>query len=109
MDNVTLRAAVTSDEIDGGTRYTVTSADPAVVAAIRAMVITHVPTINGVEGWTMQAEEVASGAAMTVTGHDTARIRSLGFIGLMTVGMHHQTHHIALTSGQNPMITKVSS
>ncbi|SMH38610.1 acetolactate decarboxylase [Maritimibacter sp. HL-12] len=102
MDNVTLRAAVASEEIDGGARFTITSADPAVVASIRAMVIAHVATMNGVEGWTMQAEETAGGAIMSVTGPDAARIRGLGFIGLMTVGMHHQAHHLALASGRNP-------
>ena len=50
----------------------------------------------------MQAKEVDRGATMTVTGPDPARIRGLGFIGLMTVGMHHQAHHLALASGQNP-------
>lgn len=102
MDNVTLRADVASEEIDGGARFTVTSTDPAVMASIRAMVTAHVATMNGVEGWDMQAEDVNGGAVMTVSGPDTARIRGLGFIGLMTVGMHHQTHHLALASGQNP-------
>ena len=102
MDNVTLRADVASEEIDGGARFMVTSADPAVMASIRAMVMAHVATMNGVEGWDMQAEEVDGGAVMIVTGPDTARIRGIGFIGLMTVGMHHQAHHLALASSQNP-------
>lgn len=101
MENVTLRAAVTSEEIDGGARFTVTSADPAVIASIRAMTVAHMATMNDVEGLDMHAEEVDGGAAMTVTGPDTAHIRGLGFIGLMTVGMHHQAHHLALASGQN--------
>lgn len=102
MDNVTLRAEVASETIDGGARFVVTSADPAVTASIRAMVPAHAATMNGVEGWSMQAEPIDSGAVMTVTGSDTARIRGLGFIGVMTVGMHHQAHHMALVSGQNP-------
>lgn len=102
MDNVTLRADAATEEIDGGARFVVTSTDSATVASIRAMVLAHVATMNGVEGWAMQAEEVEGGAVMTVTGSDTARIRGLGFIGLMTVGMHHQAHHMALASGQNP-------
>lgn len=102
MDNVTLRATVASEEIDGGARFTVTSSDPAVTASIRAMVTAHVGTMNGVEGWDMQAEETDGGTIMTVTGPDVARIRGLGFIGLMTVGMHHQVHHLALASGINP-------
>ena len=102
MDNVTLRADVFSEELDGGAQFTVTSTDPAVIASIRAMTVAHVATMNGVEGWNMQAEETDGGAVMTVIGPDTARIRGLGFIGLMTVGMHHQAHHLALASGQNP-------
>lgn len=102
MDKVTLRADVARDDIDGGARFTVTSADPVVKDSIRSMVLAHVTTMNGVEGWDMQAEETDGGAIMTVTGSDTARIRGLGFIGLMTVGMHHQAHHLALASGQNP-------
>lgn len=102
MDNVTLRADVAREDIDGGARFTVTSADPLVQASIRAMVMAHVATMNGEEGWEMQAEEVDGGAEMTVTGTDIARIRGLGFIGLMTVGMHHQAHHLALASGRNP-------
>ena len=102
MDNVTLRADVASEEIEGGARFTVTSPDPAVIASIRAMTVAHVATMNGVEGWDMRAEEVDGGAVMTVIGPDTARIRGLGFIGLMTVGMHHQAHHLALASGRNP-------
>ena len=66
------------------------------------MVMAHVATMNGAEGWDMRAEEVDGGAVMTVTGTDIARIRGLGFTGLMTVGMHHQAHHLALASGQNP-------
>lgn len=102
MDNVTLRADVASEEIHGGARFNVTSTDQMVVASIRAMVQAHVATMDGVEGWDMRAEEVDGGAVMTVTGPDTARIRALGFTGLMTVGMHHQAHHLALASGQNP-------
>lgn len=102
MDNVTLRADVVHEDIEGGARFMVTSADPVVQTSIRAMVLAHVATMNGVEDWDMRSEEVDGGAVMTVIGTDIARIRGLGFIGLMTVGMHHQAHHLALASGRNP-------
>lgn len=102
MDNVTLRAEVETMRIDGGARFAVTSGDEKVAASIRAMVTAHVATMNGVEGWAMVAETIPGGAAMTVTGDDPERIRALGFIGIMTVGMHHQAHHLALASGANP-------
>jgi hypothetical protein len=100
MDNVTLRARV--EEIEGGARFEATSEDRAVTSSIRAMVPAHAATMDGVEGWTMQAAEIPGGAAMVVTGADPDRIRALGFIGVMTVGMHHQAHHLALAAGQNP-------
>jgi hypothetical protein len=102
MDNVTMRAQVAAREIDGGARFEATSEDPAVTASIRAMVPAHAETMNGAEGWTMKAEETPGGAVLTVTGNDPVRIRALGFIGVMTVGMHHQAHHLALATGLNP-------
>ena len=102
MDNVTLSTRVRVEEIEGGARFEATSEDAAVTSSIRAMVPAHAATMNGVEGWTMQAAEIPSGAALIVTGADPDRIRALGFIGVMTVGMHHQAHHLALAAGQNP-------
>jgi len=102
MDNVTLRARVRSHEIDGGARFEAISEDAGVTGSIRSMVPAHAATMDGVEGWTMRAEEIPGGAALTVTGADPERIRALGFIGVMTVGMHHQAHHLALATGQDP-------
>jgi len=102
MDNVTLRANVAARDIEGGARFEAMSDNAAVIASIRAMVPAHAATMNGIEGWTMQAEEIPGGAVLTVTGSDPDRIRALGFIGVMTVGMHHQAHHLALATGQNP-------
>ena len=39
-------------------------------------------------------------ADMTVTG-DEAQIRALGFVGVMTVGLHQQAHHLAIATGTN--------
>jgi hypothetical protein len=102
MDNVTLRARVRVQEVEEGARFEVTSENAAVTGSIRAMVPAHAETSDGVVGWTMQSAEIPGGATLTVTGADPDRIRALGFIGVMTVGMHHQTHHLALASGQNP-------
>ena len=102
MDNVTMRAQIAAQEIDGGARFEATSEDPAVTASIRAMVPAHAETMNGAESWTMQTNEIPGGAVLIVTGNDPIRIRALGLIGVMTVGMHHQAHHLALATGQNP-------
>lgn len=104
MDNVTLRARVETQPVDGGARFVVTSDDPTVTASIRAMVPAHAATMDGVEGWHLSAEPAEGGAILTATGNDEAepRIRGLGFIGLMTVGMHHPAHHLAIATGQAP-------
>jgi len=33
---------------------------------------------------------------------DVDKIRGLGYIGIMAYGSHHQRHHWAMASGQNP-------
>jgi hypothetical protein len=101
MDNVTLRAAVAAAAIDGGIAFSVTSEEPAVVASIRRMTIAHAATMNGVNGLAMSAQEMEGGALLTARG-DVTRIRALGFIGLLTSGMHHQAHHWMIATGINP-------
>lgn len=101
MDNVTLRSKVIAEEIDGGARFTITSEDPATAASIARMTRAHAVTMTGVEGWSLEFVETPGGAELTATG-DAARIRALGYIGIMTVGMHHQTHHLAIARGEAP-------
>lgn len=103
MDNVTLRADVKSEPVEGGMRFTVSGAD-SVRGSVRRMIGAHVATMNGMEGWTFSAAETETGAALTVTvpPQDLIRLRGLGFIGVMTRGMHHQIHHLMLARGENP-------
>ena len=101
MDNVTLRARVVSEDIDGGAIFTVTSADAAVVGSIQRMATAHSATMNGQGPILFEAETISDGARLTATGDETAaaHIRGLGFIVLMALGMHHQQHHLALATG----------
>jgi len=102
MDNVTLHAQVKSQAMPDGANFEATSSDPAVINSIRTMVSAHVATMNGANGWAMRSAEIPGGASLTVSGKDPVRIQALGFIGVMTAGMHHQAHHLALATGQNP-------
>jgi hypothetical protein len=104
MDNVTLRAQVAMLPTDTGATFSVISTDPAVTASIRRMVTAHAATMDGNNGWAMTAAEVEGGAELSVSGTaaDLPKIAGLGFIGVMTLGMHHQAHHLAVASGQNP-------
>jgi hypothetical protein len=104
MDNVTMRARATPEPVEHGVRFVVTG-EGDTAASIRRMVLAHAATMNGVQGWRMEAEERPEGAALTVRAadpRDVGKIRALGFIGVMARGMHHQSHHLALARGMNP-------
>ena len=101
MNELTLNAKAVATPVDGGATYAVTG-DGRTLEAIRRMVPAHAHEINGVNGWTTKAEPVANGVALTVTAPDprqTARVRGLGFIGIMAQGGHHQVHHLAMARG----------
>jgi hypothetical protein len=104
MDNVTLHAQVVSTPTDTGEHFEVWSDDPAVRASIQRMVLAHVATMNGVNGWALAAAKTERGAALDVAGTaaNATMIRGLGFIGVMTLGSHHQAHHLAMATGHDP-------
>jgi hypothetical protein len=57
------------------------------------------------DGMVAKASKIPGGMRLTVTARDAndskmvARIRGLGFIGLMTEGEHHPMHHMMLARG----------
>jgi hypothetical protein len=104
MDNVTMRADVKAAPIPGGARFTVTSSDPRVAGSIGRMVGMHAAMANAEGGEKSAVEAIPGGMALTVTGAraaDAARIRGLGFFGLLTEGVHHQRHHLMLAKGES--------
>ncbi len=103
MNNVTLAARVASEPIEGGMRYIVTGDGP-VQDSIRRMVAAHAATMNGVDGWHFEAATTEGGAILTVRppAEDVEKLRGLGFIGVLTRGMHHQMHHLMIARGENP-------
>ncbi len=104
MNNVTLYAQVESDPTDDGVRFTVTG-EGAVRDSIRRMVVAHAGTMNGIRGFEYEAEETLDGAVLTVHATNSADVKmlaGLGFIGVMTLGAHHQEHHLAIASGRPP-------
>ncbi|MGE3626991.1 MAG: hypothetical protein AB7G34_11525 [Hyphomicrobiales bacterium] len=104
MSNVTLYAEVTATPAESGVRFAVTGTGP-VRESIRRMVKAHAETMSGTGGMTFIAEVHPEGAAMTVTVENPAdlpKLKGLGFFGILTLGMHHQAHHLMIAVGQGP-------
>ena len=72
--------------------------------SIQRMILGHAEAMNGVDGWSLKAVATEAGAELTVLTppKDVAKVRALGFIGVMTRGMHHQLHHWMIARGLNP-------
>ena len=103
MNNVTLAARVAAHPIDGGMEFVVTG-DGAVPDSIRRMTAAHAATMDGVNGWHFAAKDTNGGTIfdVRVPPQDMAKLKGLGFIGVMTVGMHHQEHHLMIARGDHP-------
>lgn len=104
MDNVTLRAEVTATSIAGGKRYLVTGAG-AIRDSVDRMIKGHAETMDGINGMRISAATLPDGAMMTVTvaePADLSKLEGLGFIGIMTLGTHHQEHHLMIAKGEGP-------
>lgn len=103
MNNVTLAAKVKSEPIEGGMRFIVTGPE-AVAGSIRRMTSAHAATMEGFGGWHFTAKEIDGGAIfeVRVPNQDESKLKALGFIGVMTRGMHHQEHHLMIARGEHP-------
>jgi hypothetical protein len=104
MDEVTTQAAVVQRDVPGGVVMDVTGAGRT-VDAIQRMVSSHMHALDQTQDYQSSAEPLPNGLRATVTARNAAdagvvaRIRGLGFAGLMTEGAHHALHHLALARG----------
>jgi len=100
MDLLTRKAEVTRILRPDGARFEVRGS-PRVLSAINTMVPAHAPFLAGETGWSVVSEEMEDGVALIVGG-DGEQIQGLGFFGLMTIGVHHQEHHLMIAKGRKP-------
>jgi hypothetical protein len=105
MNDVTLRSEVKSTVVPGGLAVDVTGVGRT-EQAIRRMVSPHSGELNKMPEWSASTEEIPGGIRLTVVAKTPtdaktiARIRGLGFIGLLVQGPHHQPHHLAMAKGE---------
>ncbi|MEX0276726.1 MAG: hypothetical protein AB3N19_04345 [Ruegeria sp.] len=82
---------------DGAVQFSVTRGQD-VVEALHRMVPAHVPFLDAETGWTTEIETNEAGVVVRVNG-EQQMIKALGFHGLMTIGAHHQEHHLGIATG----------
>jgi len=101
MNDVTLRAAANERMLDNGIEIAVTG-EGRTLAAIKRMVPAHVHELSAI-GWNAKTEDLPNGVKLTVTTTDKqqiAKLKALGFIGIMVQGGHHQPHHLMMAKGE---------
>lgn len=104
MDAVTMRSRVVTTPMTAGLSMAITG-DAATAGSIRRMVGAHAPMLTAAGPWRTTATPIVGGMRLdviaTVDGDSAtiARIRGLGFIGIMTQGAHHAEHHRMIASG----------
>lgn len=104
MDDVTLRSAAAQRNIEGGIEVDVTGTGRT-TDAIRRMTLNHAAMLTNDSEYNASAKEIPGGARLTVTAKNAsaadvvARIRGLGFAGILTEGDHHAAHHLAIARG----------
>jgi hypothetical protein len=104
MNEVTLRAVATERILDNGIEIAVTG-EGRTLEAIKRMVPAHVNELREI-GWNTKSEDLANGVKLTVMASDTqplAKLKALGFMGIMVQGGHHQPHHLMMAKGEFPM------
>jgi hypothetical protein len=90
--------------VDGGVEADVTGTG-ATVGAIRRMLSMHAMMLDQSAEYRATSTDIPDGVRFRVTAKDVkdaravARIRGLGFAGLLTEGDHHAPHHMALARG----------
>ena len=105
MNDVTLRSEVKATAVPGGLTMEITGTGRT-DRAIRRMVVPHSVELNGMPEWSATTEQIPGGLRLTVVAKNpadaktVARIRGLGFIGLLVQGSHHQPHHLAMARGE---------
>ena len=104
MDLVALRSRVVATPLAGGAQFLVRGTGN-VIAAIKRLTGAHATMVMNHDGPRVVRAELADGVRLVVTAADTsdaaavAKLRGLGFIGLMVTGDHHAAHHLALARG----------
>lgn len=103
MDRLVSDAIVTETVLSDGISAIATG-DAATIATLRRMVPAHAAQLTRDDRWTVEATQTDNGMELRVTSDDpavVARIKGLGFFGLMASQDHHRAHHLMMAHGED--------
>lgn len=106
MHDMTLNIEVLAQTpIDNGLKAVIRPTTTRAELALDRVFKAHPVQLERETGWKMQVIKNDDHYALTIISKnpkDVDKIRGLGYIGLMAYGNHHQPHHLAMATGNNP-------
>lgn len=103
MDRLVSDTIVEETELPDGLSAMATGAADT-LATIRRMVPAHAAQLAQDDRWTVETVDAENGVELRVTSGDpsvVARIKGLGFFGLMASQDHHLEHHMMMARGED--------
>ena len=106
MENFTVNVQfVSKTDIEQGVQVIVEPSTTQAADSLDRALSAHPAVLEQETGWSMVFEKLGKSYKIQITStnsDDVKKIRALGYIGIMTMGNHHQLHHWAMASGNNP-------
>lgn len=96
MQNFTVNVDVTQAPIENGFEAKVRPTTPAAAGSLARAFAAHPAFLKQETGWDMRVARQGDTYLVRVTTanpKEVAKIRGLGYIGIMAMGAHHQRHH----------------
>ena len=103
MDRLVMDALATETDLPDGISAIATG-DAGTIATLRRMVPAHAAQLARDDRWTVAATETSEGIELRVISDIptiVARIKGLGFFGLMASQDHHREHHFMMAQGKD--------
>jgi hypothetical protein len=106
MENFTVNVQVISkSDVEQGVQVIIEPSTTQAADSLDRALSAHPAVLEQETGWSMVSENSGKRYEIQITStnsDDVMKIRALGYIVIMTMGNHHQPHHWAMASGNNP-------
>ncbi len=106
MENFTSGVDVLSQKkIEKGAEIVIRAKSEEAHHSLERALKAHPSMMESETGWTMGVKQNKERFTLTIETQkpdEVARLRALGYIGVMALGDHHQVHHWMMASGSNP-------